>query len=87
MTYKISYGKRFDNEGYVYKQMVTLFVSEREMLRANVLLSRLFEKNFDDEQNLYFFNLSENRRIAEHFGYDSDKRFLTDRNTCIRIVC
>ena len=85
MTYKISYQKKFDKEGYVYRQMVTLFVSEREMIRANALLSRVFEKDFDDEQNLYFFGLSDNRKVAEHFGYISDKRFL-NRNTCIRIV-
>jgi hypothetical protein len=86
MKYKISYQKHFDKDGYVYKQMVTLFVSEREMLRANLLLSRIFENNFDEDLQLYFFSLSANRRTAEYFGYDTDKRFKTDRNTCIRII-
>lgn len=88
MTYKISYPQKWDKNGYHYTQLVTIRATEREFLRVNLLRGRILENDekYDDKENLYFFNCSENEKLAEWFGYDKDKRYHADRNTCVRII-
>lgn len=85
MDYKISYPHKWNKNGCHYNQLITIKVSEREAIRANVLTGRLLEKKYDEKQDLFFYNLCERNVIAAHFGIDADKRFL-DRNTCVRFI-
>ena len=88
MTYKISYPQKWDKNGYHYTQLVTIRATEVQICRFNILRSRILENDekYDDDENLYFFNRTENEKVAEWFGYDKDKRYHADRNTCVRFI-
>ena len=84
MTYKISYQKRFSQDGTVYDQMITAKCSSAEIMRFYYLGDRLW-REYNDETGIYYPNLTERDIFIRHFGIE-DKRFKKNRNTCIKIL-
>lgn len=94
IAYKISYGKRFSEEGTCYRQMISAEMSNTDLSYFNALVRKGKAESGNERFKLYAQELQEGDNFthlttAEYFAYMTniinDKRFKGYKNTLIRI--
>lgn len=93
VDYKISYGKRFDDEGTCYRQMINVKMTEQDLSYFNALVRKGKNESGDRNFSMYAEELKKGDNYvhlttARYFAYMAeivgDKRY-KDKNTIIRV--